>query len=229
MMKHDSCSWCVTVKILIVQKGRQIHQKLFWKFVQFSVLLIFLPYSTLQYYSISWIVRYNLCFVRCFHSCRSVGWRAQRQWLPLDSFLPSVDDYYSSQSGGGTLCHWAQNRDPSTLWRWATSAWMLNALEFAWHCLLMTYLCMHSNQKKSVASTENMGFELGAPRMMIWIFDVCAVALKNTYDIGRGVSMYQCWKIIGIMCRLIPNIDTCTEKYNPYLTLSVALISLFLL
>lgn len=78
--------------------------------------------------NISWIVKYNL-LPACFHFCRSVSWRAPRQWLPLASFLPSMDNYYCPQSGRGTLCHWAQNRDPSALWRWATSVLMLDVFQ----------------------------------------------------------------------------------------------------
>lgn len=120
-VSYDSCCCCyITVRMLIVQKRQQMHQKYF--------IWCFLFYRTLQYCNISWIVMYNL-IPACFHFCRSVSWRAQRQWLPLASFLPSMDNYYCPQSGRGTLCHWAQNRDPSALWRWATSALMLDALQ----------------------------------------------------------------------------------------------------
>lgn len=125
--------------------------------IKFFIWYFRLLHHAVLQYSIYWIVRYNLCSACCFYTCRSVGWRPQRQWLPLDSFLPSVDNYYCSQSGGGTLCHWAQNRDPSALWRWATFPWVHSALEFVWHCLLMMYLCILSKPVKWGASADNVG------------------------------------------------------------------------
>lgn len=83
---------------------------------------------TLHSAQYSWILKHNLSPANCFHPSRSVGWRAPRQWLPLSSFLPSVDNYYCSQSWRGTLRHWAKNRDPSALWRCATYT-------FSWICL----------------------------------------------------------------------------------------------
>lgn len=55
---------------------------------------------------------YKIIFSRRMHR------RATGKRIPSDSFVPSVDHHHCPQPGGGTLRHWAKDRDSSTLSRY---------------------------------------------------------------------------------------------------------------